>query len=432
MTPSPPRSVDRDVPAPEAAARQHSERMRAHIASAITAAGGWISFADYMGAALYAPGLGYYAAGTQKFGQHGDFVTAPELSGLFGAALGPQLAQVLAQTHDGSIIELGPGTGRLCADVLTTLQQLNALPARYLLLEVSPDLRARQRECIAASAPEALALVEWIDVLPRRWTGAIIANEVLDAVPPRLVARSKDQWLERGVALDANGAFVFADRAIRDARLRTAADARIEPVDGYVTELNLAAEALVATLAQRCDRGAMFIVDYGFPAGEYYHGQRSGGTLMAHYRHHATADVFIHPGLADLTAHVDFTAVAQAAVGGGMSVAGYTTQAHFLINNGILDALLGVGDPQSAAYLREASKVQAMLSPAEMGELFKVLALTRGLEIEALAGFCAGAIEVIACRVRAPDPTSTLEPISSSTAVCEASRRIVASVTRRH
>lgn len=389
MTPSPPRSVDREAPAPDAATLQQSARVRAHISASIAQAGGWISFADYMGAALYAPGLGYYAAGAQKFGRDGDFVTAPELTPLFGATVAAQLAQVLVQTPQGTIIELGPGTGRLCADVLAALQRLDALPSRYLLLEVSPDLRERQRERIARSAPDALARVEWIDVLPRQWTGAIIANEVLDAVPPRLVARAENHWLERGVALDASGAFVFADRAIRDVRLRKAADARIEPVDGYVTEINLAAEALVTTLAQRCDRGAMFIVDYGFPDGEYYHGQRSGGTLMAHYRHHATADVFIHPGLADLTAHVDFTAMAHAAVGGGMSVAGYTTQAHFLINNGILDALLAVGDPQSAAYLREASKVQVMLSPAEMGELFKVLALTRGLDVE-LAGFRQG------------------------------------------
>jgi SAM-dependent MidA family methyltransferase len=386
MIPSPTRPIDRNLPSPDAEAREHSARVRAYIADAIAATNGWISFADYMNAALYAPGLGYYVAGTQKLGADGDFVTAPELSRLFGGALATQLAQVLRHEQGGAIIELGPGTGRLSGDVLSALQRLGALPSKYLLLEVSPNLRERQKRHLAATVPEAIGVVEWIDVLPRQWRGAVIANEVVDAVPPHLVARSGDVWLERGVSIDAGGRFVFADRAIADNGLRKAAAERLAPIEHYVTEINLAAEALIRTLAQRCERGAMFIIDYGFPAAEYYHAQRDAGTLMAHYRHHATSDLFLFPGLADLTAHVDFSAMARAAVAGGMVVAGYTTQAHFLINNGILDALLGVGDPQSTAYLREAARAQTLLSPAEMGELFKVLAVTRGLEAD-LIGF---------------------------------------------
>jgi SAM-dependent MidA family methyltransferase len=389
MIPSPQRPRDTNLPTPSVEARAHADRVRAHIAGLIASANGWVSFADYMGAALYAPGLGYYAAGAQKFGAAGDFVTAPELTGLFGAAMATQLAQVLAQVSDGAIIELGPGTGKLCADTLTALHRLDALPARYLLLEVSADLRARQRARLDVIAPAALARVEWIDALPARWRGAIVANEVLDAVPPRLVARDGQRWLERGVALDDAGGLVFADRPIADNDVMRAATDRAPPIDGYVTEINLAAEALITTLAQCCEAGAMFILDYGFPAAEYYHPQRNAGTLMAHYRHRATSDAFLLPGLADLTAHVDFSAVARAGAAGGMSVGGYVTQAQFLINNGILDALLGVGDPQSAAYLREAAKVQTLLSPAEMGELFKALALTRGIDVE-LRGFRQG------------------------------------------
>jgi len=373
-------------PPPSAAERGHSDRLVAHLVHAIAEAEGWISFADYMHAVLYAPGLGYYVAGAHKLGVSGDFVTAPELTPLFGRALSAQLAQVLAQVSNGEIIELGPGSGRLAADVLTTLAEQGALPARYLLLEVSPDLRERQRGQLATQIPALMPRVAWIDALPERWSGAVIANEVLDAVPAHLVARRDGEWFERGVTMDANASLVFCDRPLGGGMLRNMAQSRFPPGGDYASELNPAAEALVTTLGRRCDRGLMLLVDYGFPAAEYYHPQRDSGTLMVHYRHRALIDPFFCPGLSDMSAHVDFSAMARASVAGGMTVAGFATQAQFLLACGVLDGLARCGDPESAAYLRAAGAVHKLTSPAEMGELFKVLALTRGLDNE-LVGF---------------------------------------------
>lgn len=377
------------LPPPSATEREHSDRLVAHLVHEIAEAEGWISFADYMHAALYAPGLGYYAAGVHKLGAGGDFVTAPELTPLYGRALAAQLAQVLAQLDAAEIVEVGPGSGMLAADVLTELAAQGRLPARYLLLEVSPDLRQRQRQQLAARVPELMAQLSWIDALPERWHGVVIANEVLDAVPVHLVARRSAQWFERGVTVDASTRFAFRDRPLQAGGLRDMAQARFPQGGDYTSELNPAAEAMVSELARRCDRGLLLLVDYGFPTAEYYHPQRTTGTLMMHYRHRALADPFFCPGLCDLTAHVDFSAMARAGVAGGMSVAGFTSQAQFLVACGVLDALERCGDPRSAAYLRAANAVQKLTSPAEMGELFKVLALTRGLAID-LIGFHEG------------------------------------------
>jgi SAM-dependent MidA family methyltransferase len=348
----------------------------------IAASGGWISFADYMGAALYAQGLGYYAAGARKFGADGDFITAPEMTPLFARALAMQIAEVQAKLQQSAVIELGPGTGRLAADLLAALAARNAAPQRYCLLELSPDLRERQRDHLRRRVPDLLERIEWIDVLPERWRGVIVANEVLDAVPPHLIARSNGVWMERGVEAVAGGRLRLrlADRPLANGNLRQTAQARFPAGGDYASEINPAAEALLRTLAHRCAAGAMLVIDYGFPAREYYHAQRDGGTLMTHHRHRSMDDPLFLPGLADLTAHVDFTAMAHAAVAGGMTVAGYATQARFLINCGILDALAECGDARSAAYLREAAAVQKLLSPAEMGELFKVLAVTRDVD----------------------------------------------------
>jgi SAM-dependent MidA family methyltransferase len=386
MFPAPPKSSPGGLPALSADESAHEQHMLAHLRRTIAEADGWISFADYMNVVLYAPGLGYYAAGTRKFGSSGDFVTAPELTPLFGRTLAAQLAQVIALVGDAQIIELGPGSGRLCADVLIELAERDSLPARYRLLEVSAELRERQREHLAATVPEHLPRVEWIDRLPERWRGAVLANEVLDALPVHLVARRGDEWLERGVGFDGDGALAFADRALVSRGLRERAQARFPAAVDYLSELNLVAEALVMSLAQRCEQGLVLLVDYGFPAAEYYHPQRDQGTLMAHYRHRSLADPFFHPGLSDLTAHVDFSAMAHAGAAGGMSVAGFATQAQFLVNCGALDQLARSGTPESAHYLRAASAVHTLTSPAEMGELFKVLALTREIE-PALVGF---------------------------------------------
>jgi SAM-dependent MidA family methyltransferase len=386
MSAAPPDGHGAPLPSPSRAALAHGARVIEHVAGVIARAGGWIPFADYMGEVLYAPGLGYYSAGAQKFGAAGDFVTAPELTPLFGRALASQLTQVLGEVPAAEILELGPGSGRLASDVLPAMAERGAAPARYLLLEVGAELRERQRERLSSAVPGLLDRVEWVDTLPERWRGAVIANEVLDAVPPHLVHRRGEAWLERGVGLAPDGRFALADRPLAAGPLREAAASRFPAEGDYLSEINPAAEALVLTLAQRCERGVMLIIDYGFPAAEYYHPQRSSGTLMAHYRHHSLADPLILPGLADLTAHVDFSAIARAGVAGGMRLAGYATQARFLLNCGLLEELQRCGDPRSARYLREASAAQKLTSPAEMGELFKVLAFARGVEAE-LVGF---------------------------------------------
>jgi SAM-dependent MidA family methyltransferase len=364
-----------DLPEPDAAAREHSAHVVAAVRADIECAGGYISFAQYMQQVLYAPGLGYYVAGARKFGQGGDFVTAPELSALFAQALADQVAQILVSTAAREIVEFGAGSGALAADLLNALAARDALPARYAILEVSPDLRERQHATLLRRAPQHLPRVTWPGVLPAAIDGAVLMNEVLDAVPPHLVVRRDGAWFERGVALGEP--LRWADQPLADEALRVLAHERFPPAGDYASEINPAAEALVAGVGARLIGGALLVIDYGFPQAEFYHPQRSAGTLMGHYRHHAHADPFLWPGLSDLTAHVDFTAIALAGERSGLALAGYTSQAAFLLGCGILDRLAECGDPASAAYLREASAVQMLTSPAEMGELFKVLALAK-------------------------------------------------------
>jgi len=377
------------LPEPDADARVHAARVRAAIDAAIDAGGGFLPLADYIGLALYAPGLGYYAAGARKFGRDGDFVTAPEMTPLFGQALATQVAAILASSGARTIVEPGAGSGRLAIDLVRALALADALPAHYVIVEPSPDLRERQREAVARDLPALVDRFAWVAAPPDRIDGAILMNEVLDAVPPEVVVRAEGRWLRRGVVRAAGGGLALADRPLDDARLVALARDRFPPAIDYASEVNPAAEALVEDLGRRLFRGAMLAIDYGFPRHEYYHPQRAAGTLMAHYRHRASADPLLWPGLADITAHVDFTAVAEAGARAGLEVAGYASQAAFLVGCGIVDRLAAVGDPTSAAYLREASAVQALTSPAEMGELVKVIALERGASI-AWPGFAFG------------------------------------------
>ncbi len=372
------------VPTPDALA--HSQRVAAHLRALIDAAGGWISFAQFMEAALYAPGLGYYAAGAMKFGAAGDFVTAPEMTPLFGRTLAHAIAPVLAET-DGEVLELGAGSGRLAVDVLGELARLDALPARYCILEVSADLRARQQDTLTRELPQLAERVHWLDALPAHFSGVILGNEVLDALPVALVHWTEDGPLTRGVIVEGD-AFAWQDRPIGDPLLHARADA-LGLAPGYLSEINLAADALIASLAQVMDRGVILMIDYGFSAAEYYHPQRHMGTLRAHYRHHALDDPFYLPGLCDLTAHVDFSAVARAGVAAGLALAGYTSQASFLLNSGLTELLMQTPPADAAAYLPQANAVQRLVSPAEMGELFKVIALSKG-GIAPLAGFARG------------------------------------------
>lgn len=369
--------TDDRLPAPDAEARAQSARVVAHVRNAIEQGGGFIPFTRYMELVLYAPALGYYVAGAQKFGAAGDFVTGPEMTPLYGAAIARQLAPILAATPGRQIVELGAGSGALAASVQNALAESGALPSHYRILEVSPALRAMQRTTIAARAAPALARVEWIDRLPEAIDGVVVMNEVLDAIAPRLVARRDGAWYERGVALH-DEALAWDERRLDDARIQTLASALFPDAGDYASEVNPAAEALVTTIGRRIASGALLVIDYGYPRHEYYHPQRNTGTLVGHYRHRVHADPFLWPGLSDLTSHVNFTAIAKAGERAGLKVAGFATQASFLLGCGILDRLRDVGAPERVEYLRAASAVSKLLSPAEMGELFKVLLLARG------------------------------------------------------
>jgi SAM-dependent MidA family methyltransferase len=323
---------------------------RARILEEIAAAGGWISFARYMQLALHEPGIGYYASAARKFGPQGDFVTAPELGTLFGRTL----ARALRGFEE--IVEIGAGSGAL-AEVLT-----RELECDYAVLETSAELRARQRQRLGER-------VRFLERLPERLRGAVIANEVVDAMPVHVAHWTDRGVMERGVNAD----LAWSDRPAMGELL--AAAQRISVPVPYVSEIALLARAWMRTLAQSLESGAIFLIDYGFPAREYYHAQRSSGTLMCHFRHRAHADPFAHPGEEDITAHVDFSALAEAAQGGGASVLGYTSQAQFLVNCGITEVLGEANAANALHYAPIAAEAQKLLSPAEMGELFKVLAV---------------------------------------------------------
>jgi SAM-dependent MidA family methyltransferase len=305
---------------------------------------------------------------------------------LFGRTLARQLIEVM-QNSTPNILELGAGSGKLALDILGELEKLNSLPDQYSILEISADLRERQQALIRAKLPHLASRVNWLDTLPEKISGAVIANEVLDALPVHLLYWSEGRILERGVSLDQER-FIWQDRQLENPTLLDLAQ-QIKVPDNYLSEISLAARGLMASLCERMETGAFIFIDYGFGAGEYYHPQRSRGTLMCHYRHHAHDDPFYLPGLQDITAHVDFTALAEAAVEHGGNFLGYTTQAHFLINNGVVNFLSEVSPDDVSAYAPLSAQLQKLTSPAEMGELFKVIALGMGME-EPLAGFMRG------------------------------------------
>jgi SAM-dependent MidA family methyltransferase len=373
------------LPAPDPVALAHSNRLRDRIADDIECSGGWISFARYMDAALYAPALGYYGGGARKFGAAGDFVTAPELSPLFGQALAAQVAQIMAASAP-QVIEVGAGSGALAADLMQELERRGVTPERYAILELSGELRLRQAETLAARIPHLARRVVWLDALPDAFGGAVVANELLDAMPVHLVAWREEGIFERGVTL-TGGQPAWAERPATGALLAAARAKRVPPP--FLSEINLAAAAWTATWGNILQSGALLLLDYGFPQHEYYHPQRAEGTLMCHYRHHAHANPFWLPGLNDVTAHVDFTAIAEAGFDAGLEVLGYTSQGQFLLNCGLADLLALCGPEDPTRYLPLAAGVQKLISPAEMGELVKVMALGKGLADE-LIGFARG------------------------------------------
>ena len=341
------------------------------VSEEIAAAGGWLPFDRFMALALYEPGLGYYSGARQKFGlmpsSGSDFVTAPELSPLFGEALAVQVAQALEATGTDEVWEFGAGTGALAAQLLA---HLGERVRRYAIVDISGNLRARQAEKLAPWR----AKVEWLDTLPARFAGVVVGNEVLDAMPVQLVHFDGEQWRERGVIVDG-AAFAYADQP-------TTLQAPMQAVPGTTTEIHPQAEAFVRTLAQSLERGAAFLIDYGFPEAEYYHPQRIGGTLMCHHLHRADPDPLTLLGEKDITAHVNFTGIALAGQDAGLTVLGYTSQANFLINCGLVDRL-------THASLAERAMALKLVNEHEMGELFKVIGFATGEGFDAV-GFVAG------------------------------------------
>ncbi len=359
------------LPEPSADALQASRALENLIREEIRGHDHWISFAQFMERALYARQLGYYAGGATKLGKDGDFTTAPEITPLFGQTLA-RFARQLMPGEPVRVLEFGAGSGKLAADMLAAFAAEGVVLGEYLIVELSAELRARQQTRLAMYSE-----VQWLDAPPEAFSGLVLANEVLDAMPVHLVVRQGDGWAERGVSLQGE-AFVFADRSC-DPQLAAQIPEPEALPEGYLTEVHPIQCGFVRSVSRMLragQGGAAVLIDYGFPASEYYLPQRSTGTLMCHYRHHAHPDPFFRVGLQDITAHLDFTALARAALASEVSVGAYLTQAAFLLAAG-LPALLEKGRPEApSAWLPQSNAVQILTSPAEMGELFKVLVLT--------------------------------------------------------
>jgi SAM-dependent MidA family methyltransferase len=374
-------SVELPLPplSPDEAA--HSERLIERIRDAIEAANGWISFERFMEMALYEPGLGYYSAGATKLGGAGDFITAPEISPLFSRCLANQSVQVLESIDGGSILELGAGSGVMAADVLSELAGQQRLPERYLILEVSADLRERQRALLQTRVPELMTRIEWLDRLPEDFRGVLLANEVLDALPVQ-------RFRIRGLQVNQLGVtWQFGQLEWSEVHAEPALEAVVREIefnlgepfpDGYTSEINLRLTPWIAGIANAIREGVAFFIDYGLPRRQYYASSRREGTMLCHFRHRFHDDALINVGVQDIGAWVDFTSVAEAAVAAGMNVAGYTTQAHFLIGNGIEQFLAPKDDDDLAGRLQLARQAMLLTLPGEMGERFKVIGLSKG------------------------------------------------------
>ncbi|MET0050695.1 MAG: SAM-dependent methyltransferase [Candidatus Thiodiazotropha sp.] len=384
------RSTAQTLPMPDARAQAVSDRLTRQIGREIEKMGGSMPFDRFMERALYAPGLGYYVAGSRKFGESGDFITAPEVSPLFAQCLARQIGPVMDACGSAQIMEFGAGSGRLATDLLIGLEQMGQLPEHYAILEVSPELRTRQKETLQAEVPHLMSRVAWLEQMPERFSGCVIANELLDAMPVSRF-RIHNQTIEECFVEVSDAGFEACFRAVRTAGLEQAVMqlqhqlGRSLP-DDYETEINLRQTAWLKALGQTIQTGAVLLIDYGYSSAEYYHPQRNRGTLMCHYRHRAHSDPYRWLGLQDITSHVDFTAAARAALEAGFNLGGYTTQAHFLLANG-LDTLLAESDPNDVArHMALVQGVKKLTLPSEMGEKFKVLGLLKGLSIN-LQGF---------------------------------------------
>ena len=374
-------------PTPSASAIEYSEHLLQQIKKQFAPQYS-ISFEEWMKQALYHPYGGYYTGSLDKLSGdnttqtlRGDFTTAPELSPWYGRTLAQQIEQILQASQSIQILEFGAGSGRLA---LSILEQLNRPDIHYFILELSGDLKQRQQETLSAFAHQ----ITWLDSLPSEFTGCMLANEVLDAMPVKLVQWNEQEQLEE-LFVSWEHSEPHYEAHLATPELQALMQNRMPIFNGYRTEVNLQAEAWIKSLAQSLTRGGILLIDYGFPRHEYYHPQRHQGTLICHFQHHAHDNPLIYPGLQDITAHVDFTAIADAALEGGLEVLGYTSQARFLMNCGLLNLLKQLDPNDVQDYARQIGPVQKLLSEAEMGELFKVMLLGKELDIDPL-GFLSG------------------------------------------
>ncbi len=369
------------LPHPDAVSAAHSGRCADYIRARIRDAGGSISFAEFMHYALYAPGLGYYSAGTRKFGDDGDFVTAPEISPLFGRVIARQCADVLRGVPGGAVLEFGAGSGKLALDVLRTLDELDVLPAEYRIIEVSADLRERQQSLLRGELPGFADRIHWLDRVPGTHRGVVIANEVLDALPvERFMRRSGGVYQLR--VSDEAGEFVFVDEPAPDVLARAVEsierDIGERLPDNYVSEVSLAAPRWLRDVAQMLEHGMILLFDYGVSRREYYAPERNEGWLRCHFRHRAHSDPLILPGVQDLTAWVDFSVIAEAAANSGLEILGYVSQSQFLLAADIEAELRDFAEMPLESQLQTAAQIKILTLPGEMGENVKCIGLARG------------------------------------------------------
>lgn len=369
------------LPAPDPIAQQHSDQLLQLIFQTVEARNGWLSFAEFMQMALYQPGLGYYSNGLSKIGEAGDFITAPEISPLFSMALGNHIVDVLRQIPAADCLEFGAGNGQMAVDILQYLKEIDCLPAHYYIIEASAQLRNKQKDIIHKLFGSDQNRVIWLDQLPAEFTGVIIANEVCDAMPVHRVQFEKNQILELGVGRE-EGQLTWLSQTVTDPFLQTRCE-QIYPIlqqFPYQTEVAMQAPAWLCTIAEILTQGAIYLIDYGYEASDYFHPLRHQGMLRCHYQHQVHNDPLTLIGLQDITAHVDFTALAETAHAKGLQVEGYQRQSDFLLAGDILN-LSQQNAPDSFQQMQQAAALKRLLLPEQMGELFKVLSLSKNVDM---------------------------------------------------
>ena len=391
-------------------ALQHCQLLSNHIDQSIKNNHGWLAFSQFMDLALYSPKLGYYTSGTSKFGLGGDFVTAPEISHLFGATLGKTIAPILdffsSKQSSSNILEFGAGSGKLCTDILLYLKDIQQLPYKYLILDVSPDLIDRQKNTLESFLihHEITTSIEWVNDVPNDFKGIILANEVLDAIPFDLIIFQQGKWYYQGVKINPEAhSPSFSDHWLyatgpevpQDILPQYLKESNVLYPENYVTEIHPRSHAWVKMIAEKLSEGIFIAIDYGFPESEYYHPQRTQGTHIAHHQHHSIPDMFYLPGFCDLTSHVEWTSLNRVAAQSGMDLIHYQSQGAYLLHAGIGDLFLEQVNPlDSKRYISESHAFQKLISEAEMGELFKIIAWSKNMsgdiEFENLCANLAG------------------------------------------